>query len=328
MTINRFLLTPCLVAASLVAGFPARAARFIVNSTEDAVDATPGDGICATAHGKCTMRAAIQESNALPGADEIFVPGAVYRLTIPGANEDCAATGDLDITDDLFLHGAGPTATILDGGGLDRVIQILPRPAQCGGSGPAQPKVTIVGVTVQNGNVAQTASAAGGGICNGINGIAGGFLELINVTVSGNSAVYGGGIFNGFGTAGSPSSGARLESVTVTKNTAGAGGGLYTRDGGKVTIINSTFSGNTAVSQAGGIDAWFYADVTLINVTIAQNSAPKGGGIFQEYPTTVVNLRASIVANDSGRDCGGPGAAGTIVSQGYNLDSDNTCFLT
>ncbi len=43
-------------------------ATFTVDSTGDAGDATPGDGICATAGGACTLRAAVQESNTQAGA--------------------------------------------------------------------------------------------------------------------------------------------------------------------------------------------------------------------------------------------------------------------
>src|SRR6267142_2371732 len=54
----------------------ADAATFTVNSTADAVEWNPGDGICETAagNGVCTLRAAIQETNALPGADIINLP--------------------------------------------------------------------------------------------------------------------------------------------------------------------------------------------------------------------------------------------------------------
>jgi CSLREA domain-containing protein len=49
---------------------------FTVTSTTDTTDATPGDGICETAPGNhiCTLRAAIQETNALPGSDTIIFP--------------------------------------------------------------------------------------------------------------------------------------------------------------------------------------------------------------------------------------------------------------
>ncbi|MBM4425155.1 MAG: CSLREA domain-containing protein [Chloroflexi bacterium] len=62
------------VAAALTAApaQPARAASFIVNSTADAVDVAPGNGVCETATaGQCTLRAAIQEANALAGDDSI-----------------------------------------------------------------------------------------------------------------------------------------------------------------------------------------------------------------------------------------------------------------
>ena len=81
---------------------------FGVDSSEDSKDASPGDGICATSAGVCTLRAAIQETNALPGEDAIEVPAGNYVLTIPGSDEDRACNGDLDISDDLTLTGAGP----------------------------------------------------------------------------------------------------------------------------------------------------------------------------------------------------------------------------
>ena len=56
----------------------AQAAVFTVNSPSDAVDVGPGNGICETAFGNCTLRAAIQESNALAGADEIILPPNTY----------------------------------------------------------------------------------------------------------------------------------------------------------------------------------------------------------------------------------------------------------
>src|SRR5215470_4293428 len=130
MLMKQFFIALWLVSAGLTFQFPAQAKLFNVNSTQDAVDVDPGDGICATATGECTLRAAIQEANALPGPDEIFVPGAVYTITIPGANEDCAASGDLDITDDLMITGGGAQATIVDGRGLDRVFQVLPSQPQ------------------------------------------------------------------------------------------------------------------------------------------------------------------------------------------------------
>ncbi|MFN7965987.1 MAG: CSLREA domain-containing protein [Acidobacteriota bacterium] len=44
---------------------------FVVNSAADTSDAAIGNGSCATATGECTLRAAIEEANATPGADTI-----------------------------------------------------------------------------------------------------------------------------------------------------------------------------------------------------------------------------------------------------------------
>ncbi len=76
---------------------PAMAAIFMVTDPYDATDANAGDGICADADGHCTLRAAVQESNALAGADIIVLPAGTYTLSITGNAEHAAATGDLDL---------------------------------------------------------------------------------------------------------------------------------------------------------------------------------------------------------------------------------------
>ena len=87
-------------------------ATFSVWVTEDGVDALPGDGSCATAGGQCTLRAAVMEANALGTADRIELGSLTYTLSIGGANEEGAATGDLDILDDLDLVGNGVYYTL------------------------------------------------------------------------------------------------------------------------------------------------------------------------------------------------------------------------
>src|SRR6266849_5644348 len=101
----------------LLPAIPLNAATFTVNSTVDGVDSNPGDGICATALGACTLRAAVQETNALAGADTIILSKNTYLFAPGGANEDAAASGDLDITGDLTIQGQGPLDTVLVGNG-------------------------------------------------------------------------------------------------------------------------------------------------------------------------------------------------------------------
>lgn len=66
-----------LTAGGLFLGIPfaLQAATFSVDSTGDGPDANPGDGNCATASATCTLRAGIQEANALGGGDVIDFTG-------------------------------------------------------------------------------------------------------------------------------------------------------------------------------------------------------------------------------------------------------------
>src|SRR6185503_4157155 len=106
-----------LSAALLLAGLEARAATFVVNDIDDVPDATPGDALCETAagNGTCTLRAAVMEANALPGADVVTLPAGTYALTrqLEWMDPDTQADGDLDVTGSLDLVGAGATTTAI-----------------------------------------------------------------------------------------------------------------------------------------------------------------------------------------------------------------------
>lgn len=98
---------------------------FEVNSIQDGVDANPGDGVCQTRGGSCTFRAAIQESNALIGKDEVRVPAGNYKPVIGSSGEGLEGEGDFDITDDLVVVGEGSGVTVLDGGRTQRIFNIV-----------------------------------------------------------------------------------------------------------------------------------------------------------------------------------------------------------
>src|SRR5262245_31427452 len=148
---DRLFVVPVMMACLFWNAASLSAKTFPVNSTTDAVDSIPGDGVCAAAGGACTLRAAIQEANALAGADTIIVPAGTYTLTIPGRGETAAGAGDLDITDNLTINGAGSATTIIQACapspdtciGIDRVFHVDPNAAGI--------HATISGVTIQNG---------------------------------------------------------------------------------------------------------------------------------------------------------------------------------
>ena len=116
--------------ALVLAPAPVRASGFAVNNVQDLPDVSPGNGICDVfeARGVCTLRAAIMEANALDGDDTITLPAGTFTLTRPGAGENGALTGDLDVTDfgnKLTIIGAGAAFTHINGGEIDRVFHVF-----------------------------------------------------------------------------------------------------------------------------------------------------------------------------------------------------------
>ncbi len=129
----RLLLLACLalVIVTLASFIPSSAAQasgpLIVDSTADTSDANAGDGVCDDGTGSCTLRAALEEANALAGPDEIQfnISGAgvhtispssplpyitesvvIDASTQPGAN--CSAWPAQPLIE-LNGAGAGPT---------------------------------------------------------------------------------------------------------------------------------------------------------------------------------------------------------------------------
>lgn len=102
----KHIMTWALAAMLLFARVPpgAHAAVWTVDSTEDQDDATPGDGLCADALGRCTLRAAVATAN---DGDDIVLPAGQFLLDSP-----------LDIDRAITITGAGPDQTSLFTGRL------------------------------------------------------------------------------------------------------------------------------------------------------------------------------------------------------------------
>ena len=317
---------------------------FAVNSVLDKVDLNPGNGSVDTGTpGEITLRAAIQEANALAGADTITLGAGTFTLSITGTGEDGAATGDLDITDttgSLTILGAGAATTTIDAAGIDRVFDVF-----------FHARLNLSGVTVTGGNAASGSTFAGidgGGILNrGVHTGVWGTVTLTNSVVSGNSANRdGGGIKNngvmtiskstvsdnsarriGGGidstavfSGGLPGATLTLTDSVVSGNSANVhGGGL--RNISTLTITNSTISGNSA-TEGGGILNDGRGVVSITNATVTGNSSSFGGGINNKGDLGgTVNVRSTIIAGNTTRVFD-PDVRGTIASQGNNLIGD------
>ncbi len=71
-----------------VPGASRGASTFVVNTTDDLTDTSPGDGLCVTSLATCSLRAAIEEANALLGNDVVnFNIGGGGVQTITTASE-------------------------------------------------------------------------------------------------------------------------------------------------------------------------------------------------------------------------------------------------
>lgn len=314
----------------------AHAFVYTVDSTADAVAGDLSNGSCSTAANTCTLRAAIQQANAWPGHDTIVIPAGTYTLAIPpsGANND-AASGDLDITGNLTIRGAGAGATIIDADGIDRVFDILPgavveisgvtiRGGRVNGAGAG---IRSEGALVLRDSIVTDNISAGSGPTNGGGGIhhfasseIAVSLRLDRVTVSGNRAdntgvtgaipTTGGGITILGGAVqidNSVISDNVAASTPVDPGTNGASGGGIFINSGTIEIANTTISGNIADFRGGGISnfsAGGFAQIgggelTIRNSTISGNRAWSGGGIADDgAPTRNLNIINSTISSN------------------------------
>ncbi len=74
---------------------------WVVNSTTDGADVTPGDGVCDDGEGSCTLRAAIEEANASPGADVV-----TFDIAGSGPHTIRPRSPLPEITDPLSIDGS------------------------------------------------------------------------------------------------------------------------------------------------------------------------------------------------------------------------------
>ena len=126
-----------LLIASILLPAVGGAVTFTVDvPIQDAPDAVPGDGICSYDENSpddapvCTLRAAVMEANATDAQEDVAIvltPGQTYELTIPGIDENFAATGDLDIRRRMTIGVPDPAAAKakIDATGKDRAFEFF-----------------------------------------------------------------------------------------------------------------------------------------------------------------------------------------------------------
>ena len=112
-----------------------------------------------------------------------------------------------------------------------------------------------------------------------------------------------------------------LTDCTVSNSSASNDGGGFANDSlGTMTMIGCTVSGNSSPNDGGGIEN--DGTLTLINSTIADNSASSGvgGGINNTGTLTLIN---TTVAGNTAYNGGGLGASG-VLTLANTIVADNT----
>lgn len=284
-------------ALLLTTASAAQAAHFTVNVDADLKDLLPGDGICRAAYRTCTLRAAIEEANALPGKDTIGFSQSFHE---PNASKTIVLTlGQLEIKSEMDIYGTGARKLMIDGNNTSRVFNIT----------APQSQIYISALTVQNGyTYTPEFVSCAAGICL-VNGKV--FLDRVTVRNNVSTGVnpqlreYGGGLAN--------YDLMQLHNCTVSGNKGGVGGGIYNK--GQMYMDNTTVSGNTA-GWGGGI---YIAGSFLMtfNITVSDNQAQtEGGGVWKINGSSFTPANSIIAGNAAPSD---NDIHGLINSQGNNL---------
>jgi CSLREA domain-containing protein len=291
--------------ACVTIALPARAATFTVNSTADAVDAHPGDGICETSPGNgfCTLRAAVQEAGALSGPQTIILPDGIYALTLTPQCSYSLVTNSNTLTENMSalcikgnvtITGAGATTTIIDANGQNGATCCGSYPSSRGIFIDVHATLQLSGITIQNGLGNGGYTIVGGGAINNQ-----GHLTVSGCTFTANNGVPGGGGVWNDGTL------SVVNSIFDTNQSGAYGGsGIYNTGAGPATISNSTFSNSHSSTNGGAIVAMgtvsisnsaIYGNIadatggaiygssgniTLTNLTVSGNQASTGGAFF------------------------------------------------
>jgi predicted outer membrane repeat protein len=229
---------------------------------------------------------------------------------------------------------------ILNSGGVLSVLgaTIRDNSAIHGGGIYTDGALTLVDSVIENNRVVFAGVVGnGGGVL-----VESGTAMITGTRFAGNTATqtgYGGGLHV------RPDATATITDCTFTENAATAGGAIA--NAGTLVVSNSTINNNSGSYPAVGngiTGAGGPSDLTLTNVTIADNTASSGAVVYStngsavlEFTTIANNttsagaldasaaaltIKNSILANNQAVNCG---STLTASSQGFNLSSDGSC---
>jgi CSLREA domain-containing protein len=313
----------------------------------------------------CSLREAIQTANANANYggctrsgtsldDTVRLQGgSTYPLALPGV-DDTNAGGDLDVTGTLAIEVGGAGRATIDGGDIDRVIEVRPGadltatdlviqngelPTTDDGAGVLnQGRLVLRSSIVQENHIeAPLGSGGGAGI-----GTIGPVTTIVTLTKIKDNVIDGHGTGGGIDQAGGV---LKVKKSTIAGNTAYGGGGLAVYDDINATVKASTISGNTGLSEqfaGGGIYRYDGNGATqfpmrIVNTTISGNqSAGAGGGIYDGAGYVAVVLNGVTVtlnvadfdSDNSGQISGSGGGLHGAIEFDNSIVAGNTATNT
>ncbi|MCB0129630.1 MAG: CSLREA domain-containing protein, partial [Caldilineaceae bacterium] len=304
-----------IATALLMSGTTAYAADFIVNSTADDVDQSSLDGLCLTAQGECTLRAALDEALANGGgADTISfnIPGPGPHTISIGSNGPLTPLNNVTI--DGYTQPSASPNTLTEGNDAVILIEID------GGALQISGRSEVRGLAISNCSATCIVNFAVGTT------IAGNFIGLNSVgkssSVSPGDGVYDAGSYDVM--IGGPLPADR----NVIGNVAGFGiRHAYTEESSDQIIGNYIGTDPTGTQARpnglGGINAGEDSVEGLLLIENNLISGNNGPGIFADF-LYEVNGDLEINGNFIGTDAfGNPGLPNSGSGIQVLLESSN-----
>jgi CSLREA domain-containing protein len=303
-----FVLSPSSPAARtwLNAGArgPAFFATLTVNSTADDPDLDPGDGLCLTAGGVCTLRAAIELANADPGSDAI-------NFLIPSPDPNCNLVSGV-----CTISPASPLPAVSQPAIIDGYTQPLAAANTLAVGDDAQIKIELDGAGAGVGADGLRFTAGSSALRGlAVYGFAGDGVELSGAgssTISGNFIGHTsqGAVVTGVGNGGD---GVRVSGVgsNTIGGAAPAARNLIAQNAGDgVDISGAAASANVVAGNYVGTDRSGAADFGNL-----QN------GVLLAGPSNTVGGSTATPGQGAGNVISGNALAGVRVTAGGNQNT-------
>ena len=280
------------------------------------------------------LRKAVSKANRRTGTDKIVLTSNV-RLKQGGGKGNGPLKGDIDVTDDLLLLGAG---NVIDAKRVDRIFDVtsgtrldlrnvsLVRGAPAAGESGGAVRgtgATVIARNVTAANNKVTGDGASGGAFFNDDGV----LRVKNSTLARNSAVRAGGAIEANAGA------TRLDNTVMTANEAGAapgnGGAIHLSGDGKVTVKKSGASNNVAAAEGGAFWNSEGGIFLVYSSSFAGNSAggaeaDNGGGALYNDGGVMYVVTSDLTDNSA---TGAAGSGGAILNNLGDLTVESSRMI-